>query len=103
MLWRQGDVLIETVAEIPAGGDLQHSPVLVYGEATGHSHRIEAPERAEVWEVGGELYLKVTDATRLIHDEHLPIRWSRGCTTSGSSASTRRRPSCASWTDRKGL
>jgi hypothetical protein len=73
MLWRQGDVLIETVAEIPAGGDLQHSPVLVHGEATGHSHRIEAPERAEVWEVGGELYLKVTDATRLIHDEHLPI------------------------------
>jgi hypothetical protein len=73
MLWRQGDVLIETVAEIPAGGHLQHSPVLVYGEATGHSHRIEAPERAEVWEVGGELYLKVTDATRLIHDEHLPI------------------------------
>ena len=73
MLWRQGDVLIETIAEIPAGGDLQHSPVLVYGEATGHSHRIEAPERAEVWEVGGELYLKVTDATRLIHDEHLPI------------------------------
>lgn len=78
MLWRQGDVLIETVAEIPAGATPKRTAVLAYGEATGHAHRVEAPERAQVWEVGGELYLQVTDVTRLIHDEHLPITLAPG-------------------------
>jgi hypothetical protein len=78
MLWRQGDVLIETTPEIPAGAHQLHTAVLVYGEATGHAHRVESPERAEVWEVNGQLYLKVTDATRLIHDEHLPIALAPG-------------------------
>jgi hypothetical protein len=78
MLWRQGDVLIETTPEIPAGAHQLHTAVLVYGEATGHAHRVESPERAEVWEVNGQLYLKVTDATRLIHDEHLPITLAPG-------------------------
>ena len=73
MLLRQGDVLIETVAEIPAGATRRASSILAYGEATGHAHRIEAPERAEVFELNGQLYLKVTDPTRLLHDEHLPI------------------------------
>lgn len=78
MLWRQGDVLIETTPEIPADAHQLHTAVLVYGEATGHAHRVESPERAEVWEVNGQLYLKVTDATRLIHDEHLPIALAPG-------------------------
>ena len=78
MLWRQGDVLIETVAAIPDGGRRKQTAVLVYGEATGHAHRVESPERAEVWEVNGQLYLKVTDATRLVHDEHGPIALAPG-------------------------
>ena len=67
------DVLLADVQEIPEVGERRQSPVLVTGEATGHAHRVEAPEKAEIWEVGGQLYLKVTDATRILHDEHLPV------------------------------
>lgn len=78
MLLRQGDVLIETVDAIPEGAERRESPILVYGEATGHAHRLETLARAEVWEVNGQLYLKVTDPTRLLHDEHLPIELQPG-------------------------
>jgi hypothetical protein len=47
--------------------------VLVYGEATGHAHRVETPERAQVWEIDGQLYLKVLAVTRIVHEEHQPI------------------------------
>jgi hypothetical protein len=47
--------------------------VLAYGEVTGHSHRIEDPATAEVFELNGQLYLKVSDPARLIHEEHKPI------------------------------
>jgi hypothetical protein len=78
MLWRHGDVLIETVEAIPEGGQRRLSPVLVEGEATGHAHRIESPEAAEIWAVNGQLYLKVTDPTRLVHEEHQPIALAPG-------------------------
>jgi hypothetical protein len=74
MLWRQGDVLIETVEEIPEGAERRPGPpVLAYGEATGHSHRVELPEKAEIWEQYGQLYLKILEAVRIVHDEHGPI------------------------------
>lgn len=73
MLWRQGDVLIADIPALPESSTRRESPVLVTGEATGHAHRVEAPETAEVWVVNGQLYLKVLDPTRIIHEEHLPI------------------------------
>ena len=73
MLWRHGDVLIAAIPELPEGGERRQSPVLVTGEATGHAHQIEKLEHAEIWEINGQLYLKVLDATRILHEEHLPI------------------------------
>ncbi len=73
MLWRHGDVLIAVIPQIPAAAKPRHSMVLAYGEVTGHSHRIEDPATAEVWELNGQLYLKVIDPARLIHEEHNPI------------------------------
>ncbi|HLW03850.1 MAG TPA: hypothetical protein VKT82_34705 [Ktedonobacterales bacterium] len=73
MLWRQGDVLIADIPTLPDGGTFRQGTVLVTGEATGHAHRVEDTHKAEVWEVNGQLYLNVLDATRIVHDEHLPI------------------------------
>jgi hypothetical protein len=74
MLWRQGDVLIESVDAIPEGAELREGPpILAYGEATGHSHRVEAPETAQVWVLYGQLYLKLLEAATIVHDEHGPI------------------------------
>jgi len=42
MLWRQGDVLIESIEAIPPDAELREGPpALAYGEATGHSYRNE--------------------------------------------------------------
>ncbi len=73
MLWRQGDVLIETVTEIPQQATPREGPpILVYGEATGHAHRIAELDLAEVWEYG-DLYVSAIETITIIHDEHGPI------------------------------
>jgi hypothetical protein len=74
MLWRQGDVLIETVDQIPEAAQRQEGEtILVMGEATGHAHRVEDAETAEIWAYAGSLYLFALTETRIVHDEHKPI------------------------------
>jgi hypothetical protein len=74
MLWRHGDVLIAQTDVIPAHATRSMSPVLVRGEVTGHSHRVEKPELAEIWiDRSGGMFLQVLATTRVIHEEHLPI------------------------------
>ncbi|HUY78510.1 MAG TPA: hypothetical protein VMV29_17190 [Ktedonobacterales bacterium] len=73
MLWRQGDVLIESVAEIPARAVLRGGPpILAYGEVTGHAHRIAEPDLVEVWEYG-DLYISAIESITIVHDEHGPV------------------------------
>lgn len=75
MLWRHGDVLIAQTDSIPARATRSMSSILVRGEVTGHSHRVEDPELAEIWidRSNGGMFLKVLATTRVIHEEHLPI------------------------------
>ncbi|MHB8625225.1 MAG: hypothetical protein ACYDEO_03390 [Aggregatilineales bacterium] len=78
-MWRQGDVLIDTINEMPKGAVPRPGTVLVEGEMTGHTHRIADPKTAEMWEVNGTLYLKVIAATaEIAHDEHKSIRLTKG-------------------------
>lgn len=74
-LWRHGDVLIQAVACLPEGGVrlAVTELVLAHGEVTGHAHRVETPERAELWWVMDTLYLQVLEPTRIVHEEHEPI------------------------------
>lgn len=81
MLWRHGDVLIQSVDDmddVPAGGRRQNEPVLAHGEVTGHRHRVEDASAAELWRVNDTLYLKVIDVARIIHEEHAPIELPHG-------------------------
>jgi len=78
-MWRHGDVMISAAPNIPKGARRRHTPILVRGEMTGHSHRIEEPETTEVWEYAGELFIKVVaPSARVIHEEHQPISLPRG-------------------------
>jgi hypothetical protein len=78
-MWRQGDVFIAAVAAIPAEADRLKHGILVEGEATGHSHRVEDLGTAQVFQGRGELYLRVVgDAARIIHQEHGTITLPRG-------------------------
>ena len=78
-MWRQGDVLISTVAAIPRGATKQRNCVLAEGELTGHTHRIDEPSTAELFEHEGRLYLRVLAAeARVVHQEHGPITLQAG-------------------------
>ncbi len=79
MMWRHGDIMIASVAAIPNGAERRPTSVLAWGEVTGHSHRIEEVETAEILELQGVMYLNVTSAlARLVHQEHQPITLPRG-------------------------
>jgi len=77
-MYRQGDVLLVPVPEIPAdatpGRREQGRIVLAHGEATGHAHAIADPD-AEILEDGAIRYLRVGDrGAALTHEEHGPIQ-----------------------------
>src|SRR5260370_33113900 len=77
-MWRHGDVLISAVEEIPQGARRIQGVVLASGEVTGHSHRVETAQAAQLWEDAGERFLTILETTRVIHDEHQPITLSPG-------------------------
>ena len=79
MLWRHGDVLIARVEAIPTSARQLPTTVLAHGEVTGHSHRVERPETAQVFRSGDFLYLSVTaEMAALVHEEHSRIELPRG-------------------------
>lgn len=83
MLWRQGDIFIETlklIADLPNRTRLPHGTI-VHGEVTGHRHRVEDPQTAALYTGGhaAEFYLHVTaPGARIVHEEHGPIDLERG-------------------------
>ena len=99
-MYRQGDVLLVKVREMPRSAGKLVTPndriVLAYGEVTGHAHAIypEVEERepgvapkegqhipklkAKLWDAGAERYLQVLEKTALRHEEHTPIELDKG-------------------------
>ncbi len=82
-MWRQGDVFIQRVEEIPAAvreAPIPHG-VLVHGEVTGHSHRLEDLSTAQLFSGGapGEMFVEVVSPiARIVHEEHGPIALESG-------------------------
>jgi hypothetical protein len=91
-MYRQGDVLIQPVAEdevseavkalAPAPRDGRGRMVLALGEATGHAHAITAP--GALLRDGDPMtpdHLHLPSGGRLVHEEHaaisLPAGWYR--------------------------
>lgn len=77
-IYRQGDVLIEQIAELPPGLERQKPEngriILAHGEATGHHHSL-AVDPADWWKNpgSGEQFLTVKEETAVEHQEHAPI------------------------------
>jgi hypothetical protein len=72
---QQGDVLIEYVARMPAGGRVVPATargyVVAEGEAKGHAHVLAATaDELEVREVNGVLYARIRRPVVLAHEEH---------------------------------
>ncbi len=82
--YRQGDVLIQRIAKLPAGLKpvaREHGRiVLAHGEVTGHAHAIAEPE-ADLYagDAAGVTYLEVRAAmAALQHEEHSTINLGPG-------------------------
>jgi len=73
--YRQGDILIEHVGQLPADAKPQTRVtrlVVAQGEATGH-HHVLLPRREDMdwWQnAAGDIYVRSAEAGRLVHEEH---------------------------------
>ncbi len=78
-VYRQGDVSIMTVKELPKRVKrVQGEPILARGEVTGHAHRM-VEGKVRLYQLAGLLYLKVlSEFAKLYHEEHADIILPRG-------------------------
>lgn len=69
--YRQGDVFLEEVLELPREVELIPGPiVLAHGEVTGHAHTV-ANRCAKFFRApNGKRFLEVMKKTRVLHQEH---------------------------------
>lgn len=76
-MYRQGDLLIrkidslpeETLSEVKSG-------IILYGEATGHKHRITKGRLFK--SKSDSMFLSVSRQGFIVHEEHNPISLSKG-------------------------
>lgn len=78
-MYRQGDVLVIQIDELPAGlspldpKSDSRGLVLAEGEATGHAHAIDWSQVRTAGGDGSALYFEAGDSAVLTHQEHDPI------------------------------
>lgn len=76
--YRQGDVLIEQIAQLPQGLKRQKGKngriILARGEATGHHHSVDI-DQGDWWKSpdDAQQFLSVTEEAEVTHQEHAPI------------------------------
>jgi hypothetical protein len=78
--YRQGDVLIKMIDELPEGAVKQKDKgtiALAHGSSTGHTHAIST-KKATRYEHDGVMYLDVKPGAELVHEEHGTIKLESG-------------------------
>lgn len=73
-MYRQGDLLIIKINEIPQGVRIIEDSVILRGEATGHAHKLEGGLVMS----NGQIYLKVDNEADIVHEEHATIHLKSG-------------------------
>jgi len=71
-MYRQGDLLIAEIEELPAGLK-QKDKVLAYGEATGHKHQFLSEQALVFCDDKQQQFLKLSQECELVHEEHETI------------------------------
>lgn len=78
-MYRQGDVLLQKVNELPSNAKPKKDDIILRGEATGHAHRIA---NGQIYETIQKeifhpeiktMYIVAKKSARLVHEEHAPI------------------------------
>jgi hypothetical protein len=78
---RQGDVAIQKVDALPEGQEVKRENgklILAYGEVTGHSHAIAAPQIKMIQVADGSRYLEARTSFTVRHQEHAPLTFPPG-------------------------
>lgn len=70
MMYRHGDLLLESIGSIPKDAIVQKDGILAHGEATGHAHRVVG---AAVLDREGIKYISVVEPATVVHQEHSTI------------------------------
>ena len=83
-MWRQGDVLFQTIPALPEGLGRMPNLVLASGDSTGHRHMIKDRKTAllfrPVGQADDDLFLSVTaEEGCVVHPEHDTIVLPKGC------------------------
>jgi hypothetical protein len=77
-LFRQGDVLLRQIKELPKGLTPKQNKVLAYGEATGHAHQFTNLLAELYIDVEGKQYVYLVEDALLEHEEHANIMVPKG-------------------------
>jgi len=79
---QQGDVLLNSVSEIPVTAKkvkpAARGYVLAEGEATGHAHTLEALETCQMFSDGASLFLSIAVPQKVRHEEHKEVELPAG-------------------------
>ena len=92
--YRQGDVLIERIDNVPGTAQKQKRStrvILAHGEVTGHHHALETRDPADWWKEGeistsntkpgtlaGALFVTLPAGGEVTHQEHAKIELPKG-------------------------
>lgn len=74
-MYRQGDVAVVRVSDMPQGAIQREREngrvVLAHGEVTGHAHVVTGP--AELFDADRQTFLRVGEGAEIRHEEHSTI------------------------------
>ena len=74
-IYRQGDVLLREVDEMPKKARKRETDVILEGEVTGHAHRIQHGTIYDLWD---QTFVRAGKDAVIVHDEHGPIPIEKG-------------------------
>ncbi|MHA1235585.1 MAG: hypothetical protein ACTSQL_10925 [Promethearchaeota archaeon] len=77
-MYRQGDILFKKIATLPARLKLKLDNVVAGGEGAAHAHMLVDGELFQSENSDTKLYIKTHENSRLLHEEHLPIKLESG-------------------------
>ena len=75
-LHRQGDVGFLKIEELPLKLKKKKDNVIVYGEVTGHAHRLIDGSIHK--DDDGQMYLITKDTAHVVHEEHNTVKLEKG-------------------------
>lgn len=76
-IYRQGDILFRKIALLPKNLKEKQNSVVVEGEQTGHAHVLVNGAVFELLD-SEKMFIKAGQNTKIIHEEHLPIKLESG-------------------------